>query len=203
MYAITDPHVTPTEKLLQKVEAAIVGGCRILQYRNKSASDYENKDNAEQLLALCQRHNTKLIINDNVELAWSIGAHGVHLGQSDTNIGWVRKQAHEDFIIGATCHGSMELAAQAVNEGASYLAFGRFFPSKTKEHALPADTSVLTQATAEFSQPIVAIGGITLNNAATLVACGADCIAVSHHLFHHNQLKDVTAAAKKLSRLFN
>lgn len=173
----------PDALLLVKSEAALKAGLAFLQYRKKSGTFTERQQQAAQLLTLCQRYRTPLIINDDLELALSIGADGVHLGQADGSIKEARQKLGVDKIIGATCHDSLELAEQAVQEGASYIAFGRFFPSKTKPNARPADLAILQQAKQRFHCPVVAIGGINQDNAQQLIENGADYIAVVHSLF--------------------
>ncbi|MGQ9425382.1 thiamine phosphate synthase [Gilvimarinus sp. F26214L] len=184
LYAITNETLMPGELLLAKTEAALAGGCRLIQYRNKTASPAQQLREATALRSLCDEYGAALIINDSPQLAREAAAHGVHLGQEDGSLEAARRDLGSRMIVGATCHGSLELARQAALAGASYLAFGRFFPSQTKPQAPPATLDLIAEVHAEFGLPLVAIGGITLDNAAGLVAAGADCLAVSHDLFH-------------------
>ncbi|MGA2655694.1 MAG: thiamine phosphate synthase, partial [Gammaproteobacteria bacterium] len=135
------------------------------------------------LRILCNKYDALLLINDDIELAKICNADGVHLGQSDVALVKAREYLGENAIIGITCHDSLELAQKAVNEGADYISFGCFFPSKTKPQAKPAPLSVLTKAREQFKLPIVAIGGITQQNAQLLIQAGADLLAVSAGLF--------------------
>jgi thiamine-phosphate pyrophosphorylase len=184
LYAITDSHLMPGQTLFSSVKAALVGGCRRIQYRDKSSDSARRFAEATQLLELCETYNAELLINDDVLLAKKIGAHGVHLGQTDGSVSAARKLLGDSTIIGVTCHASMELARNAVNDGATYVAFGRFFPSTTKPDAPPAPLSLLGNARREFAGiPIIAIGGITLENAPSVLAAGATMIAASFSLF--------------------
>ena len=192
----------PGALLLKKVEAALQGGCRMVQLRNKNASYTELKQQAQQLLALCRQFQAQLFINDNLSLALDIGADGVHLGRDDIDIAAARCQCDKSFIIGATCHNSLSFARQAVDQGANYLAFGRFFSSTTKAGAPPATLTILAQAKQATNLPVVAIGGITVDNARTVIDNGADCVAVCHDLFHHRQLSVINERAMRFTQLF-
>ena len=184
LYAITDSHLLPGDKLFSGVEAALDSGCKWIQYRDKSQDTTRRLQDAQALLALCDQYAAKLIINDDVALAKKIGAHGVHLGQGDGSVIAARRILHRDAIIGVTCHDSIELAKKAAQEGADYVAFGRFFPSNTKPDARPAPLSLIGEARAELgSIPIAVIGGITLENAHLVISAGADLIAVCENLF--------------------
>ena len=184
LYAITDSILMPDEKLFSGVEAALKGGCKFVQYRDKSQNAVRRLADAQKLLTLCNQHNANLIINDDVQLAHQINAHGVHLGQGDGDVKAARLLLGEGAIIGVTCHDSLELAEQAIAEGATYIAFGRFFSSNTKPDARPAPLNLLTQARAKFpNKMIAAIGGITTENAQQVLTAGADLIAVCHSLF--------------------
>lgn len=194
LYAITDSILMPDEKLFSGVEAALKGGCKFVQYRNKSQNTERRFSDAKNLLMLCKQYNSNLIINDDVQLAQQINAHGVHLGQGDGDVKATRLLLGDDMIIGVTCHDSLEFAEKAIADGASYIAFGRFFSSNTKPDARPAPLSLLTQARAKFPNTLIAaIGGITLENAHNVLTAGADLIAVCHSLF---AAEDIEAQAK-------
>lgn len=199
LYAITDPYLIPDERLIEACEAVLEGGCRLLQYRDKQASPQQKYNRASALRALCDRYNAVFIINDDIALAKQARADGVHLGQSDANITIARQALGNDAIIGITCHNDITLAQQAQNAGANYAAFGRFFPSKTKPHASSATLDVITQAKCALDIPIVAIGGITLDNVSQVVNHGADCVAVVEGLFASSNL--VTRAQQWLTAL--
>lgn len=200
LYAITDSQLL-AGKFLQYVEAALDGGVTLLQYRDKSDDEARRLREAEALQRLCQRYKTQLIINDDAELAARIGV-GVHLGQTDGPLTPARALLGRQAIIGSTCHARLELAEQAASEGASYVAFGRFFNSNTKPGAPTASLELLDQARPRLSLPICAIGGITLENAAPLVAHGADLLAVIHGLFGADSAQEVTRRARAFNALF-
>lgn len=187
IYAITDSQLMPGELLLEKSALALKAGLAFLQYRRKGGTDEERQQEATQLLKLCRQYQTPLIINDDLALALAVDADGVHLGQQDGSIADARQQLGPNKIIGATCHDSLELAQQAINEGTSYIAFGRFFPSNTKPNAKPASLNLLAQAKLSFDCPIVAIGGINHDNARQVITAGADYVAVVHSLFAGDQ----------------
>ncbi|MCL7946143.1 thiamine phosphate synthase [Marinobacter sp. ATCH36] len=200
LYAITDSQLLPADKLLPAVEAALRGGAVLVQYREKSAPQPERLQQARDLTALCRNAGVPLIINDDPELARRCGATGVHLGQSDSSLVSARQQLGEHAIIGATCHADLALAASADRDGADYLAFGRFFNSKTKPDAPAADTSVLARAR-QFGKPVTAIGGITAGNGEALIRAGADMLAVVGGLFD-GDLASIEERARQFSRLF-
>lgn len=181
VYIITDSQLL-AGRLLPAVEQVLMGGAKLIQYRDKSNNPQQRLTEAQQLKQLCQRYNVSLIINDDLELAAQLEV-GVHLGQQDGSIAFARQRLGKDAMIGATCHNSLDFAKQAAQQGASYLAFGAFYPSATKPLAQLADLHTLTQAKHLFSLPIVAIGGITLDNAAPVVAAGADYVAVISDIF--------------------
>ena len=201
LYAITDSTLLAEGRLLPYAEAALRGGARLLQYRDKSDHDARRLREAEALHELCERYGAKLIINDDAELAARLGV-GLHLGQEDGSLSAARALLGRRAIIGATCHASLDLAEQAVANGASYLAFGRFFDSNTKPGAPTATLGLLEQARRQFSLPIVAIGGVTLEKAPELIARGASSVAVIHALFAADSAQEVERRARAFSDLF-
>lgn len=202
LYAITDSHLLANGRLLPYVEAALQGGARLIQYRDKSEAASRRLREAEALAELCLRHGARLVINDDLDLATRLGV-GVHLGQGDGSLAAARALLGRNAVIGATCHASVELANQARQEGASYLAFGRFFTSQTKPGAPSASLSLLNDAKTRFRLPLVAIGGVTLDNAPELIARGADMLAVVHSLFAADSAEDVERRARAFSQLFS
>ncbi|MBJ9977936.1 thiamine phosphate synthase [Pseudomonas sp. S75] len=200
LYAITDSQLL-AGRFLSHVEAALEGGVRLLQYRDKGDDAARRLREAEALMQLCQRYGTTLIINDDAELAARLGV-GLHLGQTDGPLTPARALLGRQAVIGSTCHASLELAEQAAREGASYVAFGRFFNSLTKPGAPAASLELIAQARARISLPIAVIGGITLDNAAPLVAHGADLLAVIHGLFGADSAREVTRRARAFNALF-
>lgn len=200
LYAITDSQLL-AGRFLSHVEAALEGGVCLLQYRDKGDDAARRLREAEALMQLCERYGTQLIINDDAELAARLGV-GVHLGQTDGPLTPARALLGRNAIIGSTCHASLNLAAQAASEGASYVAFGRFFNSLTKPGAPAASLELIEQARAQVKLPIAVIGGITLDNAAPLVAHGADLLAVIHGLFGADSAQEVTRRARAFNALF-
>ncbi len=171
----------------------------MLQYRTKTARLDTQCAEARALRTLCARYRTPFVINDNVDLCLEVGADGVHLGHSDEALPVARRRLGDSAIIGVTCHSDLDRARTAAENGATYVAFGRFFPSSTKPHAPSADLRILHQAQAELPLPRVAIGGITAENGATLVAAGAHMLAAIHYLFAH---PDVDARVHALQACF-
>ncbi len=200
LYAVTDPVLIPDARLLTAVEDAISGGAAVIQYRNKFADSDTRIKQARMLAALCKKHAVTYIINDDPQLAQTVHADGVHLGQQDGKMAEARKLLGKQAIIGVSCYNKLENAAQAVAEGADYIAFGRFFPSKTKPQAIQADLSLIKQAKQQFAIPVVAIGGITHHNAKTLIAAGVDAVAVIHALF--NDCDAIVDAAASFQHFF-
>ncbi len=201
LYAITDSKLLADGRLLPYVEAALKGGARLLQYRDKSDDDRRRLREAEALRELCDRYGAQLIINDDAELAARLNV-GLHLGQDDGSLSVARALLGRKAIIGATCHARLDLAEQAIREGASYIAFGRFFDSNTKPGAPAATLELLAEARQRFSVPITAIGGVTLDNAASLITQGASLVAVVHALFSADSASEVERRAHAFSELF-
>lgn len=195
LYAITDG---PRADLVEASAAALAGGARLLQYRDKTHDAARRADEARALQALCAAHGVPLIVNDDVELAAAVGAAGVHLGEDDLAVGAARARLGAQAIVGVSCYDSIERARRLAAAGADYLAFGAFFPSPTKPQARRATTGLL-RAAKPLGLPLVAIGGITPDNAAPLVDAGADCLAVISALFAH---ADVQTQARRFSHLF-
>ena len=201
LYAITDSQLLADGRLLPYVKAALHGGVRLLQYRDKSAATNQRLREADALQELCSRYGAQLIINDDAELAAQIGA-GLHLGQEDGSLAVARALLGRHAVIGATCHARLELASQAQAEGASYVAFGRFFQSQTKPGAVLATPELLRQARQQLSLPIAAIGGISLDTAPELIGHGADLLAVIHALFAAPDAAEVERRARAFTALF-
>jgi thiamine-phosphate pyrophosphorylase len=202
LYAITDSQLLAGERLLPWVDAALAGGARLLQYRDKSADASLRREQAGQLKALCDYYGAQLIINDDLALASELLV-GLHLGRDDGSLREARQHLGRDAIIGATCHASLAFAEQAAAEGASYLAFGRFFQSVTKPGAPAATPVLLEQARKRYSLPLVAIGGVTLHNAPQLISAGADLLAVVHGLFGAHSPDEVERRARGFGEHFS
>lgn len=197
LYAITPEHLSTIDALLNAVSAAIAGGAAVIQYRCKNTA--ERQAGAPHLLHLCREAGVPLIINDDVELAAEVGADGVHLGKDDGDMALARRALGPQAIIGVSCYDSLERAMAAEQSGASYVAFGRFFPSRSKPNAPCARLETLTEARRRIRLPIVAIGGITADNGSPLLSAGADLLAVIEGVFGSN---DPEAAAARFQPLF-
>ncbi|MDD1622098.1 MAG: thiamine phosphate synthase [Methylococcaceae bacterium] len=197
LYAITQTEGRSIAQVIQDVEAALKGGAVVIQYRDKQPLDAHYL--AAQLLQLCQRYQVPLLINDDVELALTVGANGVHLGRDDGDIALARRRLGPEAIIGISCYNDLEKAQDMAAKGADYVAFGRFFPSGSKPLAAPADIATLREAKQALSLPIVAIGGILPENGGQLLAAGADLLAVIGGVFDG----DPETSARAYQALFN
>ena len=212
LYAIT----AGAPRLLERVAAVIAGGAAVVQYRDKSADNAHREREARDVLAVCRAHGVPLIINDDVALAATVGAHGgrsrhpasrdtytslcgVHLGRDDAAVREAQRVLGDAAIIGVSCYNDFDRAVAAQQAGASYVAFGRFFASHTKPDAVPASLDLIRQAKAQLSIPAVAIGGITPDNAAPLIDAGVDMLAVVHGIFGQS---DPEQAARRYTQLF-
>ena len=182
LYAIT-PDEPDTDALVRKVRLALAGGARVVQYRNKSAVAALRRDQGAALLALCRKQRVPLIVNDDLELAEALDADGLHLGRDDASVEQARLRLGMTKMLGASCYDQLGLALAARHASADYVAFGSAFPSATKRSAVRAPLSLYREARACLACPIVAIGGITTANARSLIAAGADAVAVIGALF--------------------
>ncbi len=198
LYAVT-PELADTVALTGKVDAALRGGARVIQYRSKSIEDSLRRLQAREIARLCRSGNAVFIVNDNLELAREVDADGVHLGRDDGDVVAARAVLGPGKLIGVSCYNEIARARAAQSQGADYVAFGSFFPSATKPLALRAGTEILQIAALEIVLPIVAIGGINEDNAAGLIAAGADAVAVVSALF---DAPDIEAQARRFARLF-
>ncbi|MHB1174895.1 MAG: thiamine phosphate synthase [Sulfuriferula sp.] len=199
LYAITR-ETDDSARLLNEVEAALKGGAAVVQYRDKSGDVARQHEQASELLERCRRYRVPLIINDSLRLADLVDADGVHLGRDDGGIREARIVLGAAKIIGVSCYQSLDLALAAQKAGADYVAFGSFFASVTKPDAPRADCTLLQQASRALRLPIVAIGGITSENAVSLIEAGADAIAVINALFEVPN--DIEARARRFADLF-
>ncbi len=200
LYAITDEKLTPKETMLRQVEAALAGGARIVQLRDKNSDDQELLGLATALRELCHSYNALFLVNDRVNLAREVGADGVHIGKTDTSYPEARRRLGPSAIIGVSCYNELERAVDAAKKGADYVAFGSFFPSPTKPEAVRASIDLIEKAKAKLKVPICCIGGITSENVRELVAKGADMAAVISDLW---KSQDVTAKARKYASVFD
>lgn len=196
LYAVTDRKWTGEKTLYRQVEEALKGGATLIQLREKNMPQEEFLKEAREMAALCHRYGTALIINDNVEVALKSGADGVHVGMEDLPVKEIRKQVPGDFIIGATAK-TTEQAQRAEKEGADYLGVGAVFPSPTKKNAIRITTEELKKICSSVRIPAVAIGGITSENAGTLVGGGMAGMALVSAVFGASDIERETAGLKK------
>jgi len=199
LYAVT-PDEIDTRALAVKVRAALSGGAKLVQYRNKTAAVAQRFEQAGALLELCRQYGARLIVNDHLDLALKVGADGLHLGAEDGPVADARKKLGAGKIIGVSCYDRLQNALDAQSQGADYVAFGSFFASGIKPEAVRAPLALLREAKQRLAIPIVAIGGITLANAPQLIAAGADSVAVISALF---AAPDVELAAQRFTALFD
>ena len=199
LYVITEDRPQGPQAISAAVAAALDGGARVVQYRDKSDEHARRMAEARALSELCRSRNALFLINDDVTLAAKVGADGVHLGRDDDDIAHARSQLPGGSLIGRSCYNRFELARVAANEGADYVAFGSFFASPTKPHAVQADPELLTRARDELALPAVAIGGISPENGAALIRAGADMLAVISAVFAAH---DIAAAARAFAPCF-
>ena len=201
LYAVT-PDEPDTARLLALVEAAMAGGANAIQYRNKAASPQVRHAQAAQLARACQGRGVLLIVNDDPQLARDVDAAGVHLGEDDCNPGAARAIVGDTRMIGVSCYDDLGRARRLVSQGADYVAFGSFFASQVKPGARRADVALLAQGKS-LGVPVVAIGGITADNARLLAAAGADALAVISAVFAHDDPAAVTRAAAAIAACFD
>lgn len=200
LYAIADTSYLDEARLLPAVEQVLRAGVRVVQYRNKSPTPAPRQRQARALRELCGNHRACFIVNDDAELAQAVRADGLHLGRLDVSIEAARATLGHNVTIGVSCYNDLTCAEAAVARGADYIAFGSFYPSRTKPHAARADLDLLRRARARLDVPLVAIGGITPENGGALIAAGADAIAVISGVFGQ---ADIEAAAKRYAALFD
>jgi thiamine-phosphate pyrophosphorylase len=198
LYLVT-PDWDDTQKMLAATEAGLRGGAAIVQYRHKTASPELRREQAAQLQALCRRYGKPFIVNDFVELCMELDADGIHVGGTDMSVAQVRAAVGPAKILGASCYGSLELAQNAHRAGASYVAFGGFYPSRVKKYEVSTPTEIVAQAKREIPLPNVVIGGMTQQNSVPLIAQGADMVAAISSVYFAD---DPEAAARAFVKLF-
>ena len=190
----------PEKDFSSMAEQALLGGARLIQYRDKSRDTEKRLNQASILKQLCQQHQALLFINDDIGLAQKVQADGIHLGKDDESIEYARQQLGQNSIIGISCYDQLDLALQAEKAGADYIAFGAFFASPTKPEARTASLELLKTTKQQLQIPICGIGGITVDNAQTLIEHGVDMTAIITDLFSS---KDIQATASHITRLFS
>jgi thiamine-phosphate pyrophosphorylase len=198
LYLVT-PDWDDTDRLLDVTGQALAGGAALVQYRNKTADPALRREQAAALLALCRRHGRPLVINDHVDLCLALDADGVHVGGTDAPVAAVRSALGPSKIVGASCYGEFALARAAENAGASYVAFGGFYPSRVKVYEVSTSPQIVARAKAQLRVPVVVIGGMTPENARPLVGLGADLVAAISSVYG---APEPYVAAKELTGLF-
>jgi thiamine-phosphate pyrophosphorylase len=198
LYLVT-PNWDDTDRLLDVTEQALRAGAALVQYRHKDAGPDLRREQASALLALCRRNGRPLIVNDHVLLCTELDADGVHVGGLDATVAAVRDAVGPDKIVGASCYGDLDLARKAQGAGASYVAFGGFYPSLVKKYAVTTAPDIVKEAKTSLCVPVVVIGGMTAENARPLVSRGADMVAAISSVV---QAPDPFSAAREFVGLF-
>ena len=198
LYLVT-PNWDDTDRLLAVTRQALAAGAALVQYRHKDASPALRVEQAGALLALCRAHKRPLVINDHLALCQQLDADGLHVGGTDASVSAVRAALGPGKIVGASCYGDFALARAAQDAGASYVAFGGFYPSLVKKYPVTTPPHIVAQAKAALAVPVVVIGGMTAANARPLTALGADMVAAISSVYGAN---DPHAAAREFVALF-
>jgi thiamine-phosphate pyrophosphorylase len=201
LYIVT-PDWDDTDKLLSATEQALKGGAALLQYRHKSANADLRREQAGALLALCRKHAVPFVINDYLELCLALDADGIHVGGTDASVAEVRAAVGKGKIVGASCYGTLQLARDAYPAGASYVAFGGFYPSRVKKYDFVTAPEIVAESKKEIPLPVVVIGGMTQQNCRPLIAQGADMVAAISSVYMNGPESKVEQAAREFADLF-
>ena len=200
LYAITDQHLISTSNFHKAVEQALLGGASIIQYRDKSNDRNKRLEQSSTLRSLCHQYDALCIINDDIELARKVEAHGVHIGKDDQSLKQAREALGDDAIIGVSCYNDIRLALAAEKNSADYVAFGTMFSSPTKPDAVMATPNLVSEAKRQLNIPVCGIGGITEANIHQLIQHDIDMAAVISSLFAAD---DIQQHARLLSQHFS
>ena len=198
LYLVT-PDWDDTDALIKATETALSVGLGLLQYRHKTANSELRLEQASALLKLCRQHNVPFIVNDHIDLCIELDADGIHVGGTDASVAVVRTLIGKDKILGASCYGDFALAEQAQIAGASYVAFGGFYPSRVKKYEVSTSPSIVSKAKSQLTLPVCVIGGMTPDNAKPLVKEGADMVAAISSVYSAD---DIAAAVREFAALF-
>ncbi len=198
LYLVT-PNWDDIDRLLDVTEQALQEGVALLQYRHKHADAALRREQAGALLLLARKYGVPFIVNDFIDLCEELDADGVHVGGTDISVAEARARLGKQKLVGASCYGDLQLAHKAQLEGASYMAFGGFYPSLVKQYPVTTDPDIVLQAKREIALPCVVIGGMTPENAAPLVARGADLVAAISSVYLAD---DVTISVREFNKLF-
>ena len=197
LYLVT-PDWDDTDRLIAITEQALEVGAAIVQYRHKTATATLRNEQASALLALCRRHAVPLIINDHLSLCEQLDADGLHVGGTDQPVADMRARLGTGKILGASCYGDLQLAHDAANAGASYVAFGGFYPSRVKKYEVTTPVDIVSRAKHELGLPVCVIGGMTPENSGPLVNEGADMVAAISSVYQSDAPAEATAAFVQL-----
>lgn len=197
LYIVT-PDWDDTARLLAVTEQALLGGAAIVQYRHKTAQPVQRMEQAAALLSLCRQYQKPLIINDHLDLCQALDADGLHVGGTDIDVAAARAALGEHKIVGASCYGDLQRAKDAAAAGASYIAFGGFYPSRIKKYDFRTEYDIVSEA-ADIGLPRVVIGGMTLENCKPLVQRGSEMVAAISSVYFE---EDPQAAARAFAALF-
>jgi thiamine-phosphate pyrophosphorylase len=198
LYLVT-PDWDGTDALIKATETALSVGIGLLQYRHKTANGELRLEQASALLKLCRQHNVPFIVNDHIDLCIALDADGIHVGGTDASVAVVRTLIGKDKILGASCYGDFALAEQAQIAGASYVAFGGFYPSRVKKYEVSTPASIVSKAKSQLTLPVCVIGGMTPENAKPLVKEGADMVAAISSVYSAD---DIATAVREFAALF-
>ena len=198
LYLVT-PDWDDTEALIKTTEIALTVGVGLLQYRHKTASGELRLEQASALLKICRQHNVPFIVNDHIDLCIALDGDGIHVGGTDASVAVVRTLIGKDKILGASCYGDFALAEQAQIAGASYVAFGGFYPSRVKKYEVSTPASIVSKAKSELTVPVCVIGGMTPENAKPLVKEGADMVAAISSVY---SAADIATAVREFAAFF-
>ena len=189
LYIVT-PDWDDTAQLVQATDLALQGGAVLVQYRHKTADATLRSEQATALLQVCRQHGVPFIINDHLDLCLALDADGIHVGGTDASVAQVRAAVGPDKIVGASCYGTLQLARDAQAAGASYVAFGGFYPSRVKKYDFKTAPEIVAQSKAEIALPVVVIGGMTVENCQPLIAQGADLVAAISSVYMQENVQD-------------
>ncbi len=197
LYIVT-PDWDETDKLVWATEQALQGGASIVQYRHKNATPELRREQAGALLPLCRRFGKPFIINDHLDLCLELDADGLHVGGTDAPVAQVREELGADKIVGASCYGDLDLAERAWREGATYVAYGGFYPSRVKKYPVTTPVSIIADSHARIALPLCVIGGMTAENSAPLVQAGAEMVAVISSVYFADHPRDEAARLARM-----
>jgi thiamine-phosphate pyrophosphorylase len=199
IYAIT-PDWEDTRQLIIKTEELLSNKINLLQYRNKKANKQLRMTQAKELQALCHHYQVPFIINDDFELCGILEADGIHLGKDDITIEEVRDKLGNKIIVGVSCYNDAERVNEMMASSCDYIALGACFPTKTKPNAPHASLNLLEHVVEISIKPVVAIGGINLDNCSPVINSGVDAIAMINALYSTDKVSDKILEIKRKFR---